>query len=1350
MEIKSLYERIKAQIQNQSFSLSEATTQAEALGRLCAVFRLESLLLQEVFCMLNGDVLDFGGTFSLSSIDTPMQMDIKVTGDGRVRAAVSAPQANLDAEGHFCTQNFMVTLALQENGADFSEQIEGTLSFGGIDFSISSNRTDMGERRQLQVQCAKGMDAADLINAALGLLGMDLSLFGTGQTQLFQIQEFCFFYTADSEWLTASKQNVETFDDYFEMRIRTDIGFSFGDMFSMNNLGFAFEKYGSEFDFSMDGEIDILGGACSFFMSYGSERFAVSLSQCEKAAIGSMEDMGILIPASNEPGSHACMDIAGVLIEEKRIASYFPDEFKPSGGIQLHTMNFDISSDFKKIERFAVVVLLDYKWQLCESQQIMLSDILVSFSYEFGDKSFGICGNLQFGELSTRLYAGVLASETSAVWCFKWKLYEEETVSLTTLIGQLAHAIGVDSPRMKLPDIEIGNVGVKYAAGTFSMGLEIVVTKSKLFSSRTNIQITSSVKDGKRDFEAAFSWESLEQGLTVKTILEECGAGEAVAEIPACIQNIGLKSVELSYDFLEGKISSDIEIVNIGTVTIEIAFQGEKEYAVSFVPCLPELSFADIPVVGGLVQQFVPSKGKFAISDLALHVRSKPCEEEQLLAGLVLVLSVLGERKVCMISGRQPEKRAYMLEEQNQQVPKTVWLNIDKKIAICSLHRLGVGFDGEYLMFAVDAQFNVSPLTFVLAGAGIGVCLSDPANVKCYISGFGVSFQNELLSISGEFVNAADAYVGELLIRVRQISAVAIAEYAKDGSLMAFAAVMANFGGPPALFVTGVAFGFGYHKQLILPDMEGVADYPLIEAAKGRFSREDLADRLKAYFVSEKGQKFLAAGIRFTSFGIMDSVAILTVSFGNEFEIGLLGLSELTMPPKSKKSPIAYAALALRAMIKPKEGVLSVEARLTSESYILSRDCKLSGGFALYYWFGGANSGDMVITLGGYKSDYQKPEHYPDVPRVMFQWKIGDHLQITGEMYFALTPKEVMAGGRLNAVYSLGKLKAYFIAAADFYLGWKPFAYEASLQVLVGASYRVDFLFVHHTFSIELGAGLHIWGPDFAGTAHISWFIISFDIHFGQGSPHSDEGIGWQEFADSFLPVDERKRVGMEKENSQTSITNPLTISYPGGVTAAEEKTLCRADALQISVESAIPLTKFAVNQSAQSDVGQTLCVQPMKEAKLENCLQVELQDESGQHVNVKTSFLKKHVPSALWGKKDGPAVVPNVVCGIVLVPEHVEYVLFPVNHFISMESLYLLGTIVIRDAFSYMDAGSYPSYTTQGSLQIVSDTMDADEVQQCRKEFLRQQGIDIGEISLKKYAANARNLLSEYVMVKE
>ncbi|HAA26836.1 MAG TPA: hypothetical protein DCE56_03055, partial [Cyanobacteria bacterium UBA8553] len=111
----------------------------------------------------------------------------------------------------------------------------------------------------------------------------------------------------------------------------------------------------------------------------------------------------------------------------------------------------------------------------------------------------------------------------------------------------------------------------------------------------------------------------------------------------------------------------------------------------------------------------------------------------------------------------------------------------------------------------------------------------------------------------------------------------------------------------------------------------------------------------------------------------------------------------------------------------------------------------------------------------------------PQVPRLGFNWQVDDHLTIKGDAYYALTPAALMAGGHLQARWESGPLSAWFNAGANFLIAWKPYPYEASISVDMGVSYTFEvylwFTTIHKTISVDIGADLQIWGPDFSGIA---------------------------------------------------------------------------------------------------------------------------------------------------------------------------------------------------------------------------------------------------------------------------
>lgn len=1174
--------------------------------------------------------------------------------------------------------------------------------------------------------------------AMLEPTGLDLGVLGI-KSELFKVKSFSFSYTATTKG---------DFDDYFKFDIKTDIGFTFsGGKFGFTNVGFHMERYGEEYSVYLYGDLRVLGKTLLFTLGYGGGLFALSVSGLQGAALGRLEDMGALVGEGN-------------------IAAGFPEGFDPAGHLLLHRLQLTVSSDFKEILTFHIAVLLDNKWQLCSSPKMTLSGILASFHYTPQTKRFELSGDVEFAGIKTRL-SGSLNTDQKQ-WFFAWRMHDQETISLTKFITDLSRYFNLSPTAIKLPEIEIGSVSFIYNAGRFSVQAYVYVTKSALFSSAMKIKMDSGIKDGKRDFHVVCSWQSLDGGLSVHHILKECGVTEGMDDIPEFLRKIAIHSVELEFSLLQNRIYAKVEVDNIGGIEFDIVYSGDKKSVrLEYRPQIAMLSLSDIPVAGGLTAKFLPpgEKEKFSVSDIRLIYRSAAEEGTKNPAGVSLLFKALGEMRSCQLYEKKPVKQLanhanQSADHANQPASpsKTFWIQINKTLAILTLHRIGVGLDGARLALVVDASLSVSPLTFQLNGAGIGVNLSDASDLGFYLSGFGVSFQNNTLSISGEFNRSGKSYTGKLLIQIKEISVFALAEYSPDGHLFAYAVLSGKLGGPPAFCVTGLALGFGYNKRIIQPPVEKVASFPLIRAAMGKLETGQMLSELKDHIVDEAGQRFLSFGVKFTTFEIAESFVLMTVDFGNRFEINVIGLSNITMPPNcgAEAKPIAKAQLALKAAFRPDEGFLGIEARLTSESYILSDKCRLTGGFAFYTWFGGAHQGDFVITLGGYHPRYAltKPAHYPNVPRVGFHWDM-DKVNISGEMYFALTPSAMMAGGRLSMTYTAGKFKAYFVLKADFLICWKPFSYDASLRLTMGCSYHVDLWFVSFTLSIELGVGLHLWGPDFSGTAWVDLGIISISVSFGANAAKGGSSIDWSNFKETFLPQ------GKEKQEKQTSCEDnalpykPLSLSFLKGLNGeltAKGKNYKSADAngVVIQVQTLIPLTDVQICEKTRVqnlDVGDILVV-PMRQSckGFSSELAVRVLDEKGNDsIYAEDCRVFDHsLPTALWSsqkaKKQGDVVI--LPSGIHLSSPQPEINLFPEKSFISLTQLYEAGKTTIHDAFRYRSA---PGLTYECGSTIDTFKQTINQAGSARKKFLSSLGITLEqEINLSEYAAWADDYLDE------
>ncbi len=461
---------------------------------------------------------------------------------------------------------------------------------------------------------------------------------------------------------------------------------------------------------------------------------------------------------------------------------------------------------------------------------------------------------------------------------------------------------------------------------------------------------------------------------------------------------------------------------------------------------------------------------------------------------------------------------------------KTVWFEVEKSYGPVHIEKVGLAVKDSELDVQIDASIEVSGLTIDLEGLSTTIEVPPSGKPSFDLEGIGILFTGDDVEISGSFllVPGGDLdFAGEAEIHAATFTLSALGSYdatGSDPSMFIFAMLEVPLGGPPFFFVTGVAAGFGFNRDLRIPTLDELPEFPLVQAVAGDnpFKSDDPAaalDVLQKYIPPQVGEDWLAVGLRFTSFELIQSFALATVSFGNHEEVALLGLASVSVPPNlsADQDPIGFAEMAIEVVVDPEQGVLEVAAQLTPGSYILSDDCHLTGGFAFYTWFSGDHAGDFVVTIGGYNPCFTPPDYYPKEPRVGFNWRVDDDLDFKGDMYFALTPIAVMAGGGLQATWESDPIKAWFHADADFFLSWKPFHYEADVGIELGASFSIHIWFVHITITIHIGLDLALWGPSFGGKVKVDLDIISFTISFGSDETKA-QPISWDEFKQSFLP----------------------------------------------------------------------------------------------------------------------------------------------------------------------------------------------------------------------------------------
>lgn len=585
------------------------------------------------------------------------------------------------------------------------------------------------------------------------------------------------------------------------------------------------------------------------------------------------------------------------------------------------------------------------------------------------------------------------------------------------------------------------------------------------------------------------------------------------------------------------------------------------------------------------------------------------------------------------------------------------WFVVGKTIGPLRLGRVGCEWKDGKIGLLLDSAVDVGGLHLGLTGLCVRLPPSDPkpANLELALDGIDLAYRGGPISISGSFLKSEISLKGQTTIQYDGMAMIQAANFAITGfgsyasvdgraSLYIFAILHLELGGPPCFRVNGLAAGFGYNRKLTLPPIEEVSSFPLVRAAldPGYLSPatgsliQDAIGKLHKFIPPSLGDYWFAIGIRFSSFEMIQAFALLSVCFGNEVEIGLLGLAAVTIPKGIEPGKaVAYAELALRVVIKPAEGTIRMEARLTDESYVFCRDCHLTGGFAFYIWFGGPLAGDFVLTLGGYHPKFMPPSHYPIVPRLGINWQVTKEMSITGAMYFALTPSCLMAGGKLAAVYQSSSVKVWFVAYADFLLSWKPFYYLIDMGVSLGVEVDLGIFSIR----IHLGAQMHLWGPEFAGLIQIDLTVITVTVRFGPDK-QPPPPLKAQEFVESFLPPAPKG----SPDNSNVIVTQISSglIREEKGKNEAMVRVV-NAHGLALTTQSLIPVSQFTglKPQDALTSSSPGLGIRSMGKTGLRSEYKVTINGQTDARKNMRTLLVKTAVPDALWGKSREEGKVP-------------------------------------------------------------------------------------------------------------
>ncbi len=483
-------------------------------------------------------------------------------------------------------------------------------------------------------------------------------------------------------------------------------------------------------------------------------------------------------------------------------------------------------------------------------------------------------------------------------------------------------------------------------------------------------------------------------------------------------------------------------------------------------------------------------------------------------------------------------------------------------------------------------------------------------------------------------------------------------------SFFGFAAIGSDPGlGIPALRLNGIAAGMGWNSRIRVPEVDDIGDFPFIKALTnpGAIGAEK-GDPLKIlgnlvggsdpWIRPAQDELWVAAGLAFTVAEFVEGRAMALVQTGADLTVALLGTAGIDFP-KGGGRKYARAEIGVRAVIKPKQGELAVEAALTPSSFLLDPNCRLRGGVALKAWYGASpHAGDLAFTVGGYHPNYQVPAHYPRATRVGFDWALGGNVTVSGNAYFALTPSAVMAGGGLDIRFHAGPVRAWCVAKTDLLIQWKPFFIDASLRISIGVSASVKILFVRITITVQVGVSLQLWGPAFGGSAKVHLWFVSFTINFGASRPSQDRALDWAGFRDMLPPPESAVRVlpgaGLI-ENTRTDGTR------------ADRAWEVSGAGFSFTTDSTVPVTQLYLNSrtGAPAENGSALNIRPMQLTGRTSIQCVSLTHDS-ENVNLTAWSRTKataSVAQALWGTgtgntlpaRDGDQLIPDQLTGVSL-----------------------------------------------------------------------------------------------------